>query len=232
MESENSGQSRKEKLKIVYNLGNRKQMTLFGTRQATQDLEMEDAQNDEVKEEENIRRTTRRSNSNPPTLSEDYGEEKLLNLFNNMNLEEEEKKVTQEQINAKKSTKKKQKKYERLKMLHFMGLSNTEIANDLQVNLSLSTIKRLRDQIRYNGDIERVIGSGRKRKLNFWARKICSWLSIGKPFIIDCKTLWKNTQKIWDRNISWYNSQNFNKIWFYLEKSNHYFQKHWNWSTK
>ena len=73
MESENSGQSRKEKLKIVYNLGNRKQMTLFGTRQATQDLEMEDTQNDEVKEE-NIRRTTRKSNSNPPTLSEDYEE--------------------------------------------------------------------------------------------------------------------------------------------------------------
>ena len=166
MESENSGQSRKEKLKIVYNLRNRKQMTLFGTRQATQDLEMEDAQNDEVKkEEENIRRTTRRSNSNPPTLSEDYEEEKLLNLFNNINLEEEEKKVTQEQINAKKRTER-NKKYERLKMLHFMGLSNTEIANDLQVNLSLSTVKRLRDQIRYNGDIERVIGSGRKRKLN------------------------------------------------------------------
>ena len=167
MESENSGQSRKEKLKLVYNLGNRKQMTLFGTRQATQDLEMEDAQNDEVKkeEEENIRRTTRRSNSNPPTLSEDYEEEKLLNLFNNMNLEEEEKKVTQEQINAKKRTER-NKKYERLKMLHFMGLSNTEIANDLQVNLSLSTVKRLRDQIRYNGDIDRVIGSGMKRKLN------------------------------------------------------------------
>ena len=51
-------------------------------------------------------------------------------------------------------------------MQHFMGLSNTEIANDLQVNLSLSTVKRLRDQIRYNEDIERVIGSGRKRKLN------------------------------------------------------------------
>ena len=49
MESKNSGQSKKEKLKIVYNLGNRKQMTLFGTRQATQDLEMEDVQNDEVK---------------------------------------------------------------------------------------------------------------------------------------------------------------------------------------
>ena len=48
MESENSGQSR-QKLKIVYNLGNRKQMTLLGTRQAIQDLEMEDAQNDEVK---------------------------------------------------------------------------------------------------------------------------------------------------------------------------------------
>ena len=166
MKSENSDQSRKEKIKIVYNLGNRKQMTLFGTRQATQDLEMEDAQNDEVKkEEENTRRTTRRSNSNPPTLSEDYEEEKLLNLFNNMNLEEEEKKVTQEQINAKNRTER-NKKCERLKMLHFMGISNTEIANDLQVNLLLSKVKRLHDQIRYNGDIERVIGSGRKRKLN------------------------------------------------------------------
>ena len=49
MESENSGQSRKEKLKIVYHLRNRNQMTLFGTRQATQDLEMEDAQNIEAK---------------------------------------------------------------------------------------------------------------------------------------------------------------------------------------
>ena len=37
-----------------------------------------------------------------------------------MNLEEEEKKVTQEQINAKKRTER-NKKYERLKMLHFMG---------------------------------------------------------------------------------------------------------------
>ena len=118
MKSENSDKSRKEKLKIVYNLVNRKQMTLFGTRQATQDLEMEDEQNDEVKkEEENIRSTTRKSNSNPPTLSEDYEEEKLLNLFNNMNLEEKKKKVTQEQINAKKRTER-NKKYERLKMLH------------------------------------------------------------------------------------------------------------------
>ena len=86
-------------------------MTLFGTRQATQDLEMEDAQNDEVKKEkeENIRRTTRRSNSNSLTLSEDYEEEKLLNLFNNMNLEEEEKKVTQKQINVKKRTERNKK---------------------------------------------------------------------------------------------------------------------------
>ena len=51
-----------------------------------------------------------------------------------MNLEEKEKKVAQEQINAKKRTER-AKKYERLKMLHFMGISNTEIANDLQVNL-------------------------------------------------------------------------------------------------
>ena len=141
-------------------------MTLFGTRQATQDLKMENAQNDEVKkEEENVRRTTRSSNSNPSTLSEDYEEEKLLNLFNNMKIEEKEKKVIQKQINAKKRTER-IKKYERLKMLYFMRISNTEIVNDLKVNLSLSTIKRLRDQIRYNGDIERIIGPGRKRKLN------------------------------------------------------------------
>ena len=82
-----------------------------------------------------------------------------------MNLEEEEKKVTRGQINAKKRTER-NKKYERLKMLHFMRLSDTEIANDLQVNLSLSTVKYLSDQIRCNGDIERAIGSGRKRKLN------------------------------------------------------------------
>ena len=82
-----------------------------------------------------------------------------------MNLEDEEKKITQEQINAKNRTER-NKKYERLKMLHFMELSNTEIANDLQVNLLLSTVKRLHNQIKYNGDIERVIGSERKRKLN------------------------------------------------------------------
>ena len=93
-------------------------MTLFETRQTTQDLEMENAQNDEVKkeEEENNRRTSRRSNSNPPTLSEDYEEEKLLNLFNNMNLEEEEKKVTQEHINAKKRIER-NKKYWRCNIL-------------------------------------------------------------------------------------------------------------------
>ena len=69
-------------------------------------------------------------------MSGDYEEEKMLSLFSNMNLKEEERKVTQEQINAKKRTER-NKKCERLKMLHFMGLSNTEIANDLRVNLSL-----------------------------------------------------------------------------------------------
>ena len=68
-----------------------------------------------------------------------------------------------------------------------MGLSNTEIVNDLQVNLSLSTVKRLRDQIRYNGDIERVIGSGRKRKLNFeQERFIVDW-ALENPLLSTVK---------------------------------------------
>ena len=103
-----------------------------------------------------------------------------------MNLEEEEKKVTQEQINAKKRIER-NKKYERLKILHFMGLSNTEIANDLQVNLSLSTVKRLRDQIRYNGDIERVIGSGRKRKLNFEQERFVVDWALENPLLSTVK---------------------------------------------
>ena len=47
-----------------------------------------------------------------------------------------------------------------------MGLSNTAIANDSQVGLSLSTVKRLRDKIRFEGDICRVEGSARSTKLN------------------------------------------------------------------
>ena len=47
-----------------------------------------------------------------------------------------------------------------------MDLSNTAIANDSQVGLSLSTVKRLRDKIRFEGDICRVKGSGRSTKLN------------------------------------------------------------------
>ena len=133
-----------------------------------------------------------------------------------MNLEEEEKKVTREQINAKTRT---ERKYERLKMLHFMGLSNTEITNDLQINLSLSTIKRLQIQIRYNGDIERVIGSGRKRKLNSEQERLVVDWALENPLLSTVKLCEKNTQKIWDRNISLYNSHNFNKIWLYLEKS-------------
>ena len=103
-----------------------------------------------------------------------------------MNLEEEEKKVTQEQINAKKRAER-NKKYERLKILHFMGLSNTEIANDLQENLSLSTVKRLRDQIRYNGDNERVIDSGRKVKLNFEQERFVVDWALKNPLLSTVK---------------------------------------------
>ena len=68
-----------------------------------------------------------------------------------------------------------------------MGLSNTEIANDLQVNLSLSTVKSLRNQIRYNGDIERVIGSGRKRKLNSEQERFAADWALENPLLLTVK---------------------------------------------
>ena len=67
------------------------------------------------------------------------------------------------------------------------GYLTQKITNDLQVNLSLSTVKRLRDQIRYNGDIERVIGSGRKRKLNYeQERFVVDWV-LENPLLSTAK---------------------------------------------
>ena len=47
-----------------------------------------------------------------------------------------------------------------------MGYSVKDIAQDSQVNMSLSTVKRLKSKIRAHGSIMRIEGSGRSEKLS------------------------------------------------------------------
>ena len=61
------------------------------------------------------------------------------------------------------------------------------LTQKLQVNLSLSTVKPLRDQIKYNGDIERVIGSGRKRKLNSEQERFVVDWALENPLLTTVK---------------------------------------------
>ena len=57
----------------------------------------------------------------------------------------------------------------------------------MQVNLLLSTIKHLRDQIRYNGDIERIICSGRKKKINFEQERFVVDWALENPLLSTVK---------------------------------------------
>ena len=62
--------------------------------------------------------------------------------------------------------KKTNKKYSRVETLHSLGYSVKEIPQDSQVNISLSTVKRLKSKIKTHGDIMREEGSGRPEKLS------------------------------------------------------------------
>ena len=62
--------------------------------------------------------------------------------------------------------KKKTKKYSRVETLHSLGYSVKEIAQDSQVNMGLSTVKRLKYKIKAHGSIMREEGSGRPKKLS------------------------------------------------------------------
>ena len=53
------------------------------------------------------------------------------------------------------------KRYNRVKTLLSMGYSVQQIAEDAQVNMSLSTVKRLKTKVREHGSIIREEGSGR-----------------------------------------------------------------------
>ena len=59
----------------------------------------------------------------------------------------------------------KAKRYNRVETLLSMGYSVQQIAEDAQVNMSLSTVKRLKSKVREHGSIIREEGSGRPTKL-------------------------------------------------------------------
>ena len=56
--------------------------------------------------------------------------------------------------------------YQRVKILHSLGYSTAQIAEDSQVKMSKDTIKRWKSKIRQEGYIWRSEGSGRPKKLN------------------------------------------------------------------
>ena len=59
----------------------------------------------------------------------------------------------------------KAKRYNRVEILLSMCYSVQQIAEDAQVNMSLSTVKRLKVKVREHGSIIREEGSGRPTKL-------------------------------------------------------------------
>ena len=59
----------------------------------------------------------------------------------------------------------KAKRYNRVETLLSMGYSVRQIAEDAQVNMSLSTVKRLKAKVREHESIIKEEGSGRPTKL-------------------------------------------------------------------
>ena len=93
-------------------------------------------------------------------------------------IEEESKEEVKEEINQdrpdesltnvqliKLSKEDKAKRYNRVETLLSMGYSVQQIAEDAQVNMSLSTVKRLKAKVREHGSIIREEGSGKPSKL-------------------------------------------------------------------
>ena len=60
----------------------------------------------------------------------------------------------------------KEKRYQRVEILHSLGYSTAQIAENSQVKMSKDTIKRWKSKIRQEGSIWSSEGSGRPKKLN------------------------------------------------------------------
>ena len=79
-------------------------------------------------------------------------------------LSEEEQMTKAQKVAQKKADK--EKRCQRVEILHSLGYSTAQIAEDSQVKMSKDTIKRWKSKIRQEGSIWRSEGSGRPKKLN------------------------------------------------------------------
>ena len=79
-------------------------------------------------------------------------------------LSEEEQMTKAQKVAQKKADK--EKRYQRVEILHSLGYSITQIAEDLQVKMSKDTIKRWKSKINQEGTIWRSEGSGLPKKFN------------------------------------------------------------------
>ena len=98
--------------------------------------------------------------------SKDAKLEENKNIFEDegYDLSEEEQMTVEQKVVQKKEDK--EKRYQRVQILHSLGYSTAQIAEDLQLKMSKDTIKRLKSKIRQEGAIRRTEGSGRPKILN------------------------------------------------------------------
>ena len=123
-------------------------------------------------------------------------------------IEEESKEEVKEEINQdrqdesltnsqliKLSREDKAKRYNRVETLLSMGYSVQQIAEDAQVNMSLSTVKRLKAKVREHGSIIREEGSGRPTKLLEIHQDFIFKLLNNSPFNTCKRIAWKLKNK-------------------------------------
>ena len=99
-------------------------------------------------------------NSKDPELEEN----KDIFKEEDYDLSEEEQMTKAQKVAQKKADK--EKRYQRVEILHSLGYSTAQIAEDSQVKISKDTFERWKSKIRQEGAIWRSEGSGRPKKLN------------------------------------------------------------------
>ena len=97
-------------------------------------------------------------------IEEESKEESKEEVKEEINHDRPDESLTDAQL-IKLSKEDKAKRYNRVETLLSMGYSVQQIAEDAQVNMSLSTVKRLKAKVREHESIIREEGSGRPTKL-------------------------------------------------------------------
>ena len=119
----------------------------------------------------------------------------------------EEEQITKAQKVAQKKEDK-EKRYQRVEILHSLGYSTVQIAEDSQMKMSKDTIKRWKSKIRQEGPIWWSEGSGRPKKWNNEHHLFILNLLHSSPFNTFQRTVYKLQNKFGlkvDRStVSWF----------------------------